>query len=151
MTKVYLGTDHAGFEYKEKIKPILQKLGYEPIDCGAFSFDKDDDYPDFCATAARDTAKDLGSFGIVLGKSGAGECIVANKIKGVRAFLAVNEKNVQLAREHNNANVMSIGFDFIQEGDLENLLKTFLETPFTNEERHVRRVNKIKDIEMSNI
>ncbi|MFI5265371.1 MAG: ribose-5-phosphate isomerase [Candidatus Levyibacteriota bacterium] len=150
MTKVYLGTDHAGFEYKEKIKPLLEKLGYEPIDCGAFSYDKDDDYPDFCAEAARKVASDSGSFGIVFGKSGAGECIVANKIKGVRAFLAVNEENVRLAREHNNANVMSIGFTFIKEENLEKLLETFLKTPFTNEERHVRRINKIKDIEMSN-
>ncbi|MFI5265465.1 MAG: RpiB/LacA/LacB family sugar-phosphate isomerase [Candidatus Levyibacteriota bacterium] len=147
MTKVYLGTDHAGFEYKEKIKPILEKLGYEPVDCGAFSYNKDDDYPDFCAEAARKVASDSGSFGIVFGKSGAGECMVANKIKGIRAFLAVNERNVQLAREHNDANVMSIGFDFIKEEELEKLLEVFLKTPFTNEERHVRRINKIKDIE----
>lgn len=149
MTKVYLGTDHAGFAYKEKIKPLLEKLGYEPIDCGAFSYDKDDDYPDFCAEAARKVANDSGSFGIVFGKSGAGECIVANKIQGIRAFLAVNARNVQLAREHNNANVMSIGFDFIKEEELEKLLEVFLKTPFTNEERHTRRIEKIKDLENS--
>lgn len=144
---IYVGTDHAGFEYKEKIKPLLEKLGYTPVDCGAFSFNKDDDYPDFCADAARKVAKDTGSFGIVLGKSGAGECMVANKIKGIRAFLVINERNVQLAREHNDANVMSIGFDFIKEEDLEKLIKTFLETPFTNEERHKRRIDKIAKLE----
>lgn len=145
--KVYLGTDHAGFEYKEKLKPLIEKLGFEPVDCGAFDYDKDDDYPDFCAEAARKVADDPGSFGVVFGKSGAGECIVANKIKGIRAFLAVNERNVHLAREHNDANVMSIGFDFIKEEDLEILLKTFLETGFTGEERHVRRIGKIANLE----
>lgn len=151
MTKVYLGTDHAGFEYKEKVKTILEKLGYVSVDCGAFEYNKDDDYPDFCAEAARKVANDSGSFGVVFGKSGAGECIVANKVKRIRAFLAVNKRNVQLAREHNNANVMSIGFDFIKEENLENLLKTFLETPFSGEERHVRRIGKISDLEISNI
>lgn len=148
---VYLGTDHAGFEYKEKVKTLLGKLGHTPVDCGAFEYNKDDDYPDFCAEAARKVASDKNSMGVVFGKSGAGECMVANKVKGIRAFLAINEKNVQLAREHNDSNVMSIGFEFIQETDLENLLKTFLDTRFTEEERHVRRINKIKDLENSNI
>lgn len=147
MVKVYLGTDHAGFEYKEKVKSLLEKMGYEPVDCGAFEYNKDDDYPDFCAEAARGVVKDPGSFGIVFGKSGAGECIVANKIHGIRAFLAINEKNVKLAREHNDANVMSIGFEFIKEDDLGSLLKTFLETPFTGEERHKRRIEKIAKLE----
>lgn len=144
---VYLGTDHAGFEYKETLKPIIEKLGFTPVDCGAFELNPDDDYPDFVAEAARKVAADPGSYGVVFGKSGAGECMVANKIQGVRAFLAINEKNVKLAREHNNANVMSIGFEFIQESDLENLLKVFLETPFSGEERHTRRIEKIKQLE----
>lgn len=145
--KVYLGTDHAGFEYKEKVKSLLETLGYEPVDCGAFEFNKEDDYPDFVAEAARKVASDAGSMGVVFGKSGAGECIVANKIIGIRAFLAINERNVQLAREHNDANVMSIGFDFIKEEDLESLLKTFLETSFSGEERHKRRIEKISKLE----
>lgn len=147
MTNIYLGTDHAGYELKEKLKPIIEKLGYTPVDCGAFAYDKDDDYPDFCAEAARKVKEDPGSFGIVLGKSGAGECIVANKVNGIRCFLAINEKNVRLAREHNDANVMSMGSDFINESDFELLLKTFLETPFSNEERHKRRIAKISTIE----
>ncbi|HMS22218.1 MAG TPA: RpiB/LacA/LacB family sugar-phosphate isomerase [Candidatus Levybacteria bacterium] len=145
--KVYLGTDHAGFAYKERLKPIIKKIGYDPIDCGAFSYDKDDDYPDFCAEAARKVASEAGSFGVVFGKSGAGECIAANKINGIRAFLAVNRQNVQLAREHNDANVMSIGLDFIKGEDLETLLTTFLKTPFSKEERHIRRIEKIKSLE----
>jgi ribose 5-phosphate isomerase B len=147
MKKVYLGADHAGFAYKEELKPIIKKLGYDPIDCGAFFYDKDDDYPDFCAETARQVASEAGSFGVVFGKSGAGECIVANKIYGVRAFLAINKQNVQLAREHNDANVMSIGSAFIKEDDLETLLATFLKTPFSNDERHIRRIQKIKDLE----
>ena len=82
--KVFLGTDHAGFELKEKIKSYLQELGYEVEDCGAFTFDKNDDYPDFIARAAMGVSKDPDSRGIVFGKSGAGEAIVANKIKGIR-------------------------------------------------------------------
>ncbi|MBP6913078.1 MAG: RpiB/LacA/LacB family sugar-phosphate isomerase [Candidatus Levybacteria bacterium] len=148
MTNVYLGTDHAGFAYKEQLKPIIKKLGYEPIDCGAFSYNKDDDYPDFCAEASRKVALDDGSFGVVFGKSGAGECIVANKIHGIRAFLAVSKQNVQLAREHNDANVMSIGLELVNVDDLEMLLATFLKTPFSKEERHIRRIEKIKRLEI---
>jgi ribose 5-phosphate isomerase B len=145
--KVYLGTDHAGFEYKEKVKSLLEGMGNEVVDCGAFSLDPDDDYPDFVATAAKEVSSNSDSKGIVFGKSGAGEAIVANKVKGIRAFLAINEQNVKLAREHNDANIMSIGFDFIKEEDLETLLKTFLETPFSGEERHARRIQKIEKIE----
>lgn len=146
--KIYLATDHAGFEYKEKVKALLEKLGYESVDCGAFTFNKDDDYPDFVSVASLKVSQDLGSFGIVFGKSGAGECIVANKINGIRAFIAINQDNVKLAREHNDANIMSIGFDFIKEANLEILLKTFLETPFSQAERHKRRIEKIAKLEL---
>ncbi len=145
--KVYLATDHAGFEFKEKIKSFLQEEGFDTQDCGAFSYNKDDDYPDFIVIAARKAAEDKGSFGIVLGKSGAGECIVANKVKGVRAFLGISEKNVLLAREHNDANVLSLGSEIIDEATAKRLVKTFLETPFSNEERHVRRIEKINRLE----
>ena len=145
--KIYLATDHAGLEFKNKIKNLVEGLGHEAIDCGAFELDPQDDYPDFIKVAARNVSEDKSSRGIVLGRSGAGECIVANKIKGVRAFLAVNEHNVQLAREHNDANVMSIGSELVDENNLETLIKLFIETPFTNEERHVRRIDKISQIE----
>lgn len=145
--KIYLGTDHAGFDFKEEIKEYLNQENYDVVDCGAYSLDKNDDYPDFIGKVGREVSGDITSRGIVLGKSGAGECIVANKFKGIRAFLAVNEKNVKLAREHNDANVISIGSEIVSIANAKILIKTFLETPFSNEERHIRRINKIKEIE----
>lgn len=144
---VYLGTDHAGFELKEHIKSYLQNNNYTVIDCGAFSYNKDDDYPDFCAEAARRTSQNPDDKGIVFGKSGAGECIVANKIKGVRSFLGLNEENVRLAREHNDTNVLSLGSAFVTPTQAEVLVKLFLETPFSREERHKRRIDKIRMLE----
>lgn len=145
--KIYLGTDHAGFELKEKIKSYLQESGYDVEDCGAFSFDKDDDYPDFIVKAAEGVSKDPTAKGIIFGKSGAGECIVANKIKGIRAILGFSKENVELARLHNDANVLSLGNAFVNEETAKQLIKLFLETPFSNEERHMRRIEKIKKIE----
>lgn len=147
--KAYLGTDHAGFDLKEKVKTFLQKEGYAVIDCGALTFDKNDDYPDFCSKAAEGVAGNKGAMGFVFGKSGAGECIVANKVKGIRAVLAINEQNVQLSREHNDANVLSLGSDFVSVEKACALAKLFLETPFSNEERHKRRIEKIKKLEES--
>lgn len=145
--KIYLGTDHAGFEFKEKIKDYLTEKQYEVIDCGAYTFNKDDDYPDFISKVGENVGENPDSYGIVLGKSGAGECMVANKHQGVRAFLAVNEKNVRLAREHNDANVISLGSEIISLPEAEKLIQIFLKTPFSAEKRHVRRINKIKEIE----
>src|SRR3990167_3542818 len=145
--KIYLGTDHAGFDLKEKIKSYLVENGYEIEDCGAFSFDKDDDYPDFIANAALGVSKDTDSKGVVFGKSGAGECIVANKIKGIRAILGFNKENVELSRLHNDANVLSLGSAFTNDDLAKELVKIFLDTPFSNEERHSRRIAKIKKLE----
>lgn len=147
--KIYLATDHAGFELKEKLKISLEEEGFKVEDCGAFKFDKDDDYPDFIMTAAEKVARNPGCFGVVFGKSGQGEQIVANKVKGIRAALGFNEENVRLAREHNNANVLSLGFDFVPFEKAKDLIKLFVSTPFTNEERHVRRIDKITKIENS--
>lgn len=147
--KIYIGTDHAGFEFKEKIKEYLNQEHYDVTDCGAYSFDKNDDYPDFISKVGQAVSQDLDSRGIVLGKSGAGECMVANKYKGVRAFLAVNGKNVKLAREHNDANVLSLGSEIVGLEEAKTLIKLFLETPFSEEERHIRRIDKIKEIEGS--
>jgi ribose 5-phosphate isomerase B len=145
--KVFLATDHAGFEMKEKIKSFLQKEGYEVGDFGAYQYDKNDDYPDFISKAAEAVSKDPESRGIVLGKSGAGECIVANKFKGVRSFLGINKENVKLAREHNDANVLSLGSNFVSDEEANELAKIFLETPFSNDPRHIRRIEKIKKYE----
>lgn len=145
--RVYLATDHAGFEFKEKIKSFLQEKGYEVEDCGALELNPADDYPDLIAPAAEKVAQNVGSFGIVLGKSGAGECIVANKIKGIRAVLGVSEQNVRLAREHNDANVLSLGSEIVDEQTAKHLVELFLNTPFSNEQRHIRRIEKIKELE----
>ena len=147
--KVYLGTDHAGFELKEKIKSYLIEKSFEVEDCGALEFNKNDDYPDLVSKAAIKTAEDSQSFGVIFGKSGAGECVVANKIKNIRAILGFSVENVRLAREHNNANILSLGSAFVDEGLARNLVTIFLQTEFANEERHIRRINKIKEIEGS--
>ncbi len=149
--KVFLGTDHAGFALKEDIKSFLRIARYEVVDCGAYGFDPDDDYPGFVSKAATGVAGEppaSGSKGIVFGKSGAGECIVANKIKGIRAALGFNERNVELARTHNDANVLCLGSDFVKPELAKALVKLFLETPFSGEQRHIRRIEKIKGIEL---
>ncbi|MDO8620938.1 MAG: RpiB/LacA/LacB family sugar-phosphate isomerase [Candidatus Levybacteria bacterium] len=147
--KIYLGADHAGFELKEKVKSYLKNEEYDVEDCGAFEFDKNDDYPDFIASCAKKVAQDSNSKGLVFGKSGAGECIVANKIKRVRAVLGINKTNVELSRTHNDANVLSLGSLFVDEVLAKELTKIFINTPFSNEERHIRRIEKIKMIERS--
>jgi ribose 5-phosphate isomerase B len=145
--KIYLGTDHAGFELKEKIKSFLLERNFEVEDCGALEFNENDDYPDFISKAAMRISKDPSSFGIIFGKSGAGECITANKIKNIRAILGFSIKNVKIAREHNDANILSLGSTFIDEELAKELIMVFLQTPFTKDERHVRRINKIKELE----
>lgn len=145
--KIYLATDHAAFELKKFVKNELVNGGYDVEDCGALEFDPHDDYPDLIKIAAQKVSGDQGSFGVVFGKSGTGEAIVANKIKGVRAVIAFNEENVRLSREHNNANVISIGSQFVTNEQAIMLIKLFLNTSFTNEERHIRRIEKISQLE----
>lgn len=145
--KIYLATDHAAFELKEYVKKGLSEGGYDVEDCGALSFDPHDDYPDIIKIAAQRVAQNPGSFGVVFGKSGTGEAIVANKIKGVRAVIAFNEENVRLSREHNNANVISIGSQFATNEQAIALIRLFINTQFSDEERHHRRVEKIAQIE----
>lgn len=147
--KVYLASDHAGFELKEKLKNFLSEK-YQVEDCGAFSFDKNDDYPIFISKAAEEIEKDPNSFAIVFGKSGAGEEIVANKYKNVRAVLGFSKENVKLSREHNNANVLSIGSAFEDFEKTKEFVQIFLETKFLGEQRHKRRIDEIKDIEDKN-
>lgn len=145
--KIYLASDHAGFELKEKVKDFLLEQDYDVEDCGAFNYDKDDDYPDFIKLAAEKVSQNPGSMGIVFGKSGAGESIVANKIPGIRSIQGFNKENVELSRLDNDANLLSLGAMFINEELAKELVKTFLETQFSNEERHKRRIEKIKKIE----
>ncbi len=145
--KIYLASDHAGFELKESIKNYLNSKKLEVMDCGNFQKEENDDYPDWISKAAEKVSVEPGSIGIVFGKSGEGEAIVANKFKNIRAVIGFNPENVRLTREHNDANVLCMGSRFISPELARQLVDIFLDTPFSNEERHVRRINKIKTIE----
>jgi len=147
--KIHLGCDHAGFELKEKVAIHLKNKGHEVIDHGAKKFNAVDDYPVFCFLAAQAAAKDPSSLAIVIGGSGNGEQISANKIKGVRAALAWSTETAKLAREHNNANVMGLGGRMHSESESLAIIDAFIDTVFSNEERHVRRINKISGYETS--
>ena len=147
--KIHLGCDHAGFELKEKVAIHLKNKGHEVIDHGAKKFDALDDYPVFCFLAAQAAAKDPSSLAIVIGGSGNGEQISANKIKGVRAALAWSTETAKLAREHNNANVMGLGGRMHSESESLAIIDAFIDTVFSNEERHVRRINQISGYETS--
>ncbi|NOY35756.1 MAG: RpiB/LacA/LacB family sugar-phosphate isomerase [bacterium] len=145
---LYLASDHAGFELKEKLKVFLSELGCEAEDLGAFSYDEKDDYPDFILPAARAVADDPeNNRAIVLGGSGQGEAMAANRIKGVRAAVLYkyDEDIVKLAREHNDANILSLGARFLGEEEAKKAIKLWLETPFSGDERHKRRIAKLDD------
>ncbi|MDD5415643.1 MAG: RpiB/LacA/LacB family sugar-phosphate isomerase [Candidatus Daviesbacteria bacterium] len=146
---IYLATDHAGFELKEKIKEFLKKAGYEVEDFGANTFDPEDDYPDFISKAAEAVSKNPSSRAIILGGSGQGEAMVANKFPNVRAavYYGSAEQIPGLTRQHNDSNVLSLGARFLKEDTAIEAVKLFLQTPFSNEERHTRRIEKIKKIE----
>lgn len=145
--KIYLATDHGGFELKNQLKSYLEEKGLDVEDCGNFVYEEGDDYPDWIGKGAEKLSQDPTSFGIFLGKSGAGECIVANKFKNVRAIVGSNRTNVELARKKNNANALCIGGDFISLTLAKEFVDIFLNTQFSNEERHVRRINEIDSIE----
>ncbi|GLW65516.1 ribose-5-phosphate isomerase [Actinomadura rubrobrunea] len=147
--RVFLGCDHAGFELKEHLVAWLSANGHEPVDCGAFVYDALDDYPPFVLRAAERTAAEPGTLGIVIGGSGNGEAMAANKVKGVRAALVWNDDTARLAREHNDANVISIG---ARQHDLDTatrFVRLFLETPYSQEERHTRRIRMLGDYEQT--
>ena len=145
--KIHIGSDHAGLEFKAVIIAHLKKNGHDVTDHGPHEFDSQDDYPVFCIPTALAAAADPSSFGIVLGGSGNGEQIAANKVKGVRAALVWSIDTAKLAREHNNANVISIGGRMHDEQFCLELVDTFLATPFTGDERHVRRISQISKFE----
>lgn len=142
---IYLGSDHAGFKLKEVLKKYLVELGYEVGDKGNFVYDENDDYPDWILPVVEAVAGDAGAKGVVLGGSGQGEAIVANRIKGIRAAVlySYNENIIKLSREHNDANILSLGARFLTEEEAKRAVKIWLETDFPGEERHKRRINKI--------
>jgi ribose 5-phosphate isomerase B len=153
--KIYIGTDHAGFELKEELKIFLENLGCEVEDKGAYEFNESDDYPDFIypvvKAVAEDIGRDLDSRGIVIGGSGQGEAIVANKVKGIRAAVVYDEYSAEMSRKHNDANIISLGNRTLATSRAKDLVKLWLETPFSNDERHKRRIEKIKAIENDNL
>lgn len=147
--RVHIGSDHAGFDLKQHLVSELTAKGYEMVDHGAASYDADDDYPDFCLPAAQGVVDDPGSLGIVIGGSGNGEAIAANKVDGVRCALAWNEDTAKLGRQHNNANVVSVGGRMHSVADATQLVEWFLETPFSGDSRHQRRIDLLTAYERS--
>ncbi|MGH3391399.1 MAG: ribose-5-phosphate isomerase [Actinomadura sp.] len=138
--RVFLGSDHAGYELKEHLVGWLAANGHDPVDCGPAAFDAADDYPPFVLRAAERTVAEPGSVGIVIGGSGNGEAIAANKVEGVRAALAWSEDTARLGREHNDANVISIGARMHDLDTATRFVELFLTTPFSAEDRHDRRI-----------
>lgn len=145
--RVHIGTDHAGFELKEKVVEHLKAEGYEVVDHGAHEYDSLDDYPPFCIEAAEAVAGEPGSLGVVIGGSGNGEQMAANRVKGVRAALVWNDSTARLAREHNNANVVSVGARQHSTQECLALIDAFLQTPFSQDERHERRIRLMDEYE----
>ncbi len=143
--KIYIAADHAGFEMKNKIVEYVTSLGYSVEDMGALMYDSQDDYPDFIAPLAEKVALDVDSRGIIFGGSGQGEAIVANRVSGIRAvvYYGGTLDIPRLAREHNNANILSVGARFVSLEEIQQVVQIFLETEFIGEERHVRRITKI--------
>ena len=142
--KIHLATDHAGLELKDKIKLHLTELWHEVIDHGAHEYDALDDYPDFIFPCAKAVAQDDQSRGIILGGSGQGEAMAANRIKGIRAAVYYNgpEEIIELSRQHNNANILSIGARFMSEKEIYRIIEIWFDTDF-EEGRHQRRINKL--------
>lgn len=164
---IYLATDHTGLKLKNAVKEFLIKKGYPVLDCGAYDFNPSDDYPDFISKAAASVSKNPQDLAIIFGGSGQGEAMVANKFLNVRCALFYSKavplevadisgrvsddpfEILRLTRQHNQANVLSIGARFLKEVDVLKAVQVWLETPIGKEARHVRRVEKIKKIEES--
>lgn len=146
---VYFATDHAGYELKEQLVAFVREsIGFEVVDCGAQQYDADDDYPDFIAKAAQLVSKNPTHKAIILGGSGQGEAIVANRYRGVRAIVYYGSQPeiVTLSREHNDANILSLGARFLSEREAKEVVKDWLLHDFSGDERHVRRIKKIDHI-----
>jgi ribose 5-phosphate isomerase B len=163
--KVYLAADHAGFQLKEKVKGFLKQKNFEVEDCGAFALDNSDDYPDFISKAAKRVSENPASRAIVIGGSGQAEAMLANKFRNVRCALFYSPvapvhaadvtgrkstdpfEMIRLTREHNDANILSLGARFLREDDAIKAVDSWLRSPFSNDERHVRRIGKISLLE----
>ncbi len=157
MKNIFIASDHAGFELKNELLPFLRDLGYEPKDFGAYEFNADDDYPDFVVPLAKAVSESSGvEKGIIIGGSGQGEAMVANRFTHVRAVVFNGQykpesgrhipHEIITSREHNDANILSLGARFLSEKDAREAVETWLLTPFSNDERHVRRLKKLDEI-----
>jgi ribose 5-phosphate isomerase B len=147
--KIHIASDHAGFELKQQLIPFLSELGYEILDYGAETLNPDDDYPEFIAQATVAVFQDIeDSRGIIIGGSGQGEAIVANRLPNIRAavYYGGNLDIIRLSREHNDANILSLGARFMSVEEAQDAVKLWLETEFSNEERHIRRIEQIETI-----
>jgi ribose 5-phosphate isomerase B len=152
--KLFIGADHAGYNLKEELKNFLKGQGHEVTDFGAHELNPDDDYPDFVIPVAKAVSADENSRGIIIGGSGQGEAICANRFKGVRAVVFNGQykptdgrevpDEIKLSREHNDSNILSLGSRFLNVEEAKKAVITWLETPFSGEERHVRRIGKIE-------
>ena len=147
--RVHIGTDHAGFELKEKVVAHLREAGHDVVDHGAHAYDALDDYPPFCIEAAKAVVGEPGSLGIVIGGSGNGEQMAANCVEGVRAALVWSDATARLAREHNNAQLIGIGGRMHTEEEALAIVDAFVSQPWSDEERHQRRIDLMKDYERS--
>lgn len=149
--RIHVATDHAGLEFSQQLQQHLRDAGYEVIDHGPEEYDALDDYPSFCINAALGVARDarggVDALGVVFGGSGNGEQMAANKVEGIRAALVWNDATATLAREHNNANVISIGARQHPVEDVIRFIDLFIQTPFPGDERHVRRINQLGEYE----
>ena len=145
--RVHIGSDHAGLELKNALVEHLKSSGHDVVDHGPHVYDALDDYPVFCIPAAQGVANEIGSFGIVLGGSGNGEQMAANKVKGIRAALVWSVETAKLAREHNDANIIAIGGRMHPVEVCKELIDVFLATPFSNDERHIRRIGQVSNFE----
>src|SRR5690348_11869952 len=154
--RVHLGCDHAGLDLKSHLTARLTELGYEVVDHGPFVYDALDDYPVFCIRAAEGVARDraagvVDSLGVVIGGSGNGEQMAANKVEGIRAALVWSDETAKLARDHNDANVIAVGGRMHSLEDMTRFVEIFLAEPFSNDERHVRRIGLMSEYEQTRV
>ena len=147
--RVHIGSDHAGFDLKNYLAMALREDGHDVVDHGPSEYDAEDDYPVFCIPAAEATVAESGSLGVVIGGSGNGEQIAANKVNGTRAALAYNLDTAKLGRQHNDANVIGIGARMHSEEEALEMVRIFLATPFSGDERHARRIRLLAEYEAS--
>jgi ribose 5-phosphate isomerase B len=146
--KIYIGSDHAGFELKRELGLFLAEAGNEVVDCGPFQYDHEDDYPDYCAVVAEQVYRDQDAKGIVIGWSGQGEAMIVNRFPRIRCavFYGGPKHVLTLSREHNDANVLSLGAHFLTSREARHAVELWLGTDFSEDERHIRRINKIEDL-----